>query len=567
MKYFLLDYSLDKTKLIRTISVYDSTDKNIRVFNSKLEENTITKFIEYYCSCDQLPNVISFWDNSESKLEFLENVIRKYLDGELKTTFKLVIQPEQTLIDYSTLYEDKFCLDNKHFSYYLNDIVEDFIILSKLTEEIKVKDDIEKFVAIDNVVSCVNRLVKLCEYCDAPLSNFVSTSKLVECLYRKNGGKFDYSVKESEDLLVGGYSFAQIGCYNNVLALDFRSFYPSIIKTFNISNETIDCSGIKTQNNLYFSNEKIGIIPKIVTKLLEARLNCNEEDELNYKILVNAFYGCFAYKNSPIYSKDLASAITTTAQDIIKAVIQFINKYIEKKYDLANSVVFAFTDSLFIHKNGKDINDNEIIEMINKFVSFYVKKKFNCDTCYIIIDKKYTAKTCFILDKLNHIDIDENDQFVIAGTDIRRAEYSLIQRNYMMEFVKHYVDSNYNFEETKKYIEDSFVKFSKNKSCNTFSVRRKLTTNNKVMKDGVDLHNKLITYFSDSKLYDIIDENDEKLKFTFVKNSKNCLCYKDILFEHFKMYLDIDKMKCWDEFVVKPTMSVITKIRDLHVTE
>ncbi|MBI2672900.1 DNA polymerase II, partial [Candidatus Woesearchaeota archaeon] len=94
----------------------------------------------------------------------------------------------------------------------------------------------------------------------------------------------DYGVKEKP--ITGGYVMESLpGIYDNLIMMDFKSLYPSIIRTFGI--DPFLYAGNKGGKNLViapnkaaFRNEE-GILPKIITDLMkERRIVINNKDEL-----------------------------------------------------------------------------------------------------------------------------------------------------------------------------------------------------------------------------------------------------------------------------------------------
>ena len=79
-----------------------------------------------------------------------------------------------------------------------------------------------------------------------------------------------------ENPITGGYVMAsKPGIYDNILVFDFKSLYPSLMRTFNIDPasylEKKEKNSIETPNKAYFKNED-GILPTILEKLTEARV-------------------------------------------------------------------------------------------------------------------------------------------------------------------------------------------------------------------------------------------------------------------------------------------------------
>jgi DNA polymerase-2 len=179
------------------------------------------------------------------------------------------------------------------------------------------------------------------------------------------------------------------GLYHNVLVLDFKSLYPSIIKTFNIdpasfvTKEQIKKEKLKEKdlivspNKAHFKNQE-GILPSIIEKLHQAREKAKREKrELSsyaIKIIMNSFFGVLASPNCRYFSLDIANAITNFGQEILKLTKEQIEK-------LGYQVIYQDTDSCFVHtkleKEKAEKLGKEISEKIDKFYEDYVKKNYN----------------------------------------------------------------------------------------------------------------------------------------------------------------------------------------------
>src|SRR3989344_4492655 len=189
-----------------------------------------------------------------------------------------------------------------------------------------------------------------------------------------------------EERIKGGFvRESNPGIYHDLLVLDFKSLYPSIIKTFNIDpsshieNPSKHHSDklIRAPNNVYFTNTQ-GILPSIISKLHEAREKAKREKrELSsyaIKIIMNSFFGVLASPNCRYFSLDVANAITHFGQYIIKLTA-------EKIESRGYKVIYSDTDSIFIdassHKKDKKEIGKEIQEHINEFYKNFVKKEYN----------------------------------------------------------------------------------------------------------------------------------------------------------------------------------------------
>ncbi|MFH1978190.1 MAG: DNA polymerase domain-containing protein [Candidatus Aenigmatarchaeota archaeon] len=172
--------------------------------------------------------------------------------------------------------------------------------------------------------------------------------------------------------LKGGFVIEPIkDLHSDVVVLDFKSMYPSIIIGFNICPTTLSKEGdnlITTPGGVTFlpKNVKQGIIPRIVTELMSKRQSAKrrlkkEDDVLKkrvldaeqwaLKIMANAFYGYLGYSRAKVYNLDLGNAITSCGRDII----QKTKLAIENEYGY--TVVYGDTDSVMVKLNTDDLEE------------------------------------------------------------------------------------------------------------------------------------------------------------------------------------------------------------------
>ncbi|MEE9323313.1 MAG: DNA-directed DNA polymerase [Candidatus Aenigmarchaeota archaeon] len=189
---------------------------------------------------------------------------------------------------------------------------------------------------------------------------------------RPDGSEVSRREKLRKIELKGGYVIEpDKGLHSSVLVLDFRSMYPSLIRTFNICPTTLilgdDIEGsVKSPSGARFVPENVrkGIIPRILEHLMDERsgikkVMIEEEEseriremkakEFALKIMSNAFYGHFGYPRAKVYSLDIANSITAFGRDTIKKT----REYIEKKFGY--KVVYGDTDSVMIKVPFKDL--------------------------------------------------------------------------------------------------------------------------------------------------------------------------------------------------------------------
>jgi len=169
-------------------------------------------------------------------------------------------------------------------------------------------------------------------------------------LHREGFVASDIGSQQNKQSSPGGYVMdSQPGLYNNVLVLDFKSLYPSIIRTFKI-----DPLGLAVHTELDDSipgfldaefSRKRHILPNIVTQLWQDRDNAKKENDKPLsqaiKIIMNSFYGVLGSSGCRFFNPQLASSITKRGHEIIQTTKLFIE---EQGY----SVIYGDTDSVFV---------------------------------------------------------------------------------------------------------------------------------------------------------------------------------------------------------------------------
>ena len=150
----------------------------------------------------------------------------------------------------------------------------------------------------------------------------------------------------------GGYVMnSQPGIYDYVLVLDFKSLYPSIIRTFAIDPMGLAVAQMgETEDvvpgflNAEFSRDK-PVLPDIIAELWQRRDQAKAADDSAMsqaiKIIMNSFYGVLGTPACRFFDARLASSITRRGHDIL----QRTRDYIEGK---GYPVIYGDTDSVFV---------------------------------------------------------------------------------------------------------------------------------------------------------------------------------------------------------------------------
>ncbi|ASJ08505.1 hypothetical protein A3L11_04365 [Thermococcus siculi] len=174
----------------------------------------------------------------------------------------------------------------------------------------------------------------------------------------------------------GGYAGGYVkepekGLWENIVYLDYKSLYPSIIITHNVSPDTLNREGCKEydvapQVGHRFCKDFPGFIPSLLGDLLEERQKIKrkmkatidpiERKLLDYrqraiKILLNSFYGYYGYARARWYCKECAESVTAWGREYITMTIREIEEKYGFKVLYADSV--TGDSEVIIRKNGR----------------------------------------------------------------------------------------------------------------------------------------------------------------------------------------------------------------------
>ncbi|NCP66415.1 MAG: DNA polymerase II [Paraglaciecola sp.] len=175
----------------------------------------------------------------------------------------------------------------------------------------------------------------------------------------------------------GGYVMnSQPGLYEHVLVLDFKSLYPSIIRTFKIDPLGL-VEGLNNPSNAIpgyrgavFHREK-HFLPDIITTLWQqrdaAKKNQDSVRSQAIKILMNSFYGVLGSGGCPFYDTRLASSITLRGHDIMQTTAAWIQAQ-------GYQVIYGDTDSTFVWL--KDVNNASEAKIIGTNLQDHINRQW-----------------------------------------------------------------------------------------------------------------------------------------------------------------------------------------------
>ncbi|HCB40354.1 MAG TPA: DNA polymerase II [Gammaproteobacteria bacterium] len=215
---------------------------------------------------------------------------------------------------------------------------------------------------------------------------------------------------ENEFAAPGGYVMESVpGLYRHVLVLDFKSLYPSIIRTFCIdplsllkgryesdleevipevfqrpahARDTPDSAWIPGFNGAVFSKQH-HLLPEIIKTLWDARDQAKRVENAPLsqaiKIIMNSFYGVLGTPLCRFFDARLSSSITLRGHDIMRQTRLLIEGQ-------GHKVIYGDTDSVFVwlESAGEDAEaeriGGELARFLNQWWEHYLKAVFGIES-------------------------------------------------------------------------------------------------------------------------------------------------------------------------------------------
>lgn len=248
---------------------------------------------------------------------------------------------------------------------------------------------------------------------------------------------------------IGGHVFTPaVGFHSNVHLLDFSSLYPSIIRTFNVSPETLigdwesgleevegdgpfepvrvpeELNGaIGTPTNVRYKSER-GVIPALIHDLVETRNKMRWEEmpkyskdsfeyknldkkQYIYKILANAMYGIIGAPFFRYYDFRMAESITRTGHYLTKTAAQYVR-------DCGGTVIYGDTDSIFVELPD-GITPEKISEELRDLFDIKLKRIFNVQESFINMTLDGSFEKYLIVSKKKYVGLMTDGKFKLTG--------------------------------------------------------------------------------------------------------------------------------------------------------
>ncbi|MCK5198281.1 MAG: DNA polymerase II, partial [Spirochaetales bacterium] len=303
---------------------------------------------------------------------------------------------------------------------------------------------------------------------------------MLPAIHRKGKVAYDIDDVVPGGHAAGGHVFTSTpGLYHHVVVLDFKSLYPTIIRTFFIDplslnmalrvtlhrgsdteQQNEDANIVTTPSGHSFSSTE-HILPEFLSKMMEQRELAKSKNNSNLsqaiKILMNSFYGVMGTTGCRFYHPDLPSAITETGQWILKKTAAFLR-------DKGYNVIYGDTDSVFVCLKEDEFlssasSGNILKEMVNEYYGRIFKEEFNVESKLEIEFEKHYPK--FFLPAMRstkegarkrYAGYLENGNMEFKGLEVVRSDWTLLAKEFQFELFERFFRDLELVEWIKDYI-------------------------------------------------------------------------------------------------------------------
>ena len=257
----------------------------------------------------------------------------------------------------------------------------------------------------------------------------------------------------------GGLVFApDAGLYRHVFVFDFKSLYPSLIRTFNIDplariqalGNAANKDFIEAPNGALFAREG-GILPEMLEEFFSSRDQAKSDGDtvasFAYKIIMNSFYGVLATGACRFAADELAGAITEFGHYVLRWTRELLE-------GADCRVIYGDTDSVFVDaglKEGIELDaaqsrGRELCAWINGRLAAHVKERYGVASRLELEFEKYYAR--FLLPPMRgsergrakgyaglRVD-EEGEQMDIVGMEAVRRDWTRLAQQLQRELLE-----------------------------------------------------------------------------------------------------------------------------------
>jgi DNA polymerase elongation subunit (family B) len=356
--------------------------------------------------------------------------------------------------------------EGKNLEEYCKYNLQDCILTYKLTE--KVMPNLIEFVRIIRLPPYdINRMT-FSTYSEWYLMN--QASALNEILPNRPDRRTEMS--RMSDRIKGAYVYEpKPGFYKKIAVFDYKSLYPSIVSSHNISKGTLNCACCKEtpkvtteRGTFWYCAKRKGLFSTVISDLILRRGEIKKQLKTSkdpllaarseaLKVLANSFYGYMGFAPARYYCIECAESTTAWAR-------HYIHKAIETAQQNGFTVLYSDTDSVFLLLDKKTKEDAlALMEKINKDLPGLMELDYEgFYPAGIFVSLKAGESGA----KKKYALIDESGKMKIRGFESVRRNWSFIAKD-VQQKVLEIILKEHDAQKAKAYVRDVVEKMRKNK--------------------------------------------------------------------------------------------------------
>lgn len=253
----------------------------------------------------------------------------------------------------------------------------------------------------------------------------------------------------------GGFVMdSQPGLYDSVLVLDYKSLYPSIIRTFLIDPVGLvegclhpdDADSVPGFRQARFSRSK-HCLPAIVSQIGQGREAAKQQQNAPLsqalKIIMNAFYGVLGSSGCRFFDPRLASSITLRGHEIMRQTRELIEA---RGYQ----VIYGDTDSTFVwlkqpHSEAQATHiGRELVNYVNQWWQHHLQEKYQLASA---LELEFETHYCrFLMPTIRGaeqgskkryagliVNADGSEHMVYKGLETVRTDWTLLAQQFQQQ--------------------------------------------------------------------------------------------------------------------------------------
>jgi len=305
----------------------------------------------------------------------------------------------------------------------------------------------------------------------------------------------------------GGLVIVNKGLYRNVYKIDVASLYPNIMLNYHVySHKDKDKIALAILNE--YTNLRLQLKKKAKEGDTEADLVQN-----SLKILINSLYGFYGTGGYPFNDMYASAKVTAYGRKILKYMIDYVETN-------GGIIIECDTDGIFFSAtNGEEIYQG-------------LKQKLNSEINFDI-ELEYKDCVMYASDKKNYIIITPDGKVKKKGSKYAGRDKNWLWTNFVVEYVKRYIEDPAKAEEYKRTIWDSIYH---EQAFDLLKVTRKVSKSDKTIIEDAKLKG---IKLEQGSIVSFVYKDFQKKKYTFENEGKQTYDIKYYLSEFEKLVKEI----------------------------